>query len=62
MVTELKEIEDRNDHFMQDLLKRAEVVENQKVEKEAFRVERDEVWAKFKDFDNYNKENHVHYI
>lgn len=61
-VKELQEKEDRNDDFMQDLLKRAEVLENQKVEQDVYRVEHEKIWRKFKELDTLNSENNVHYI
>jgi hypothetical protein len=47
---------------MRDLLQKTEHLNLFKVNEDLYLKNQNEIWAKLKDFDALNKENHCHYI
>jgi len=62
VVGELRAREDRNDEFMTSLLQKSENMELCKVDAGRYDDDLEALYKRFTAMENYNKENHIHYV
>lgn len=61
-VSLLQSKEDRNDGFMEDLLKKVEALDVSKLESEVYFNDKERIWNKFRADEKISQENHIHYV
>ena len=58
----MQEREDRNDSHMQSILDKTHNMQLNKIEASKYSEDWESLDKRFIDMENYNKENHIHYI